>query len=387
MARLPLLLLLAALALVAPAPVWLTMNQTPNGVGALVHRLVYAQAYAAERGWRFGGVAGADRLADSHFVSGNAVAAFFFGDVNSVLAAGRVPPTGGVSVGADCLQLHFRGSLAEAAWEPPEGAQSVFIPNIDNFLLEEVAASAAVPLDTLLNETFLTALRIAAAPGVAAALAITNHFAPSQCSAPDDGATPPPPPPRRRLVVAAHVRRGDVARGPPLATYLSLFGALQSLYPGRVEVHIFSEDMTAGEQTRLHQAAAGLGFTAAESWQLHVTSAPPQAEGDDDADTVAAPAATAALLEHAAHFVSADVFIAAVSMLSHSAAFFNPRCVVYTQPAEGDPGVTSVYLQHRPLRRWLVLDSGGGGEGEGELAARLRAFLPSCLPADVGLAA
>ena len=364
------------------AAVWLTVSQTPNGVGALVLKLVYAKAYARLRGWNFGGVHAA-RLSDSHFVSGNAVVGALFGDPQLVLALGRVPPDAPrIVVSAEGVELLFDGTLARPVWVPPPGSV-VHLPNIDNFFAEHVAASAGVPLDALLSPSYLAELRAGAAAGLAESLAKTNHFddAVHGCSSAASllGEGSPPPPPPRRLNVAAHVRRGDASRGPPMEFYLSVFSALAQLYPGRVSVHIFAEDMSEAEQLSWRRDGAAAGF-ANESWQMHVSSAPPLPF--DDADTVAQPGATQTLLEHVAHFAEADVFVASVSMLSHSAAFFSRGCVVYTQARDGDLDVTSIYLIHRPLLSWFVND--GAASSSDELRLRLQAFLPSCLPDNVG---
>jgi hypothetical protein len=355
----------------SPTGVWLALAQTPNGLGAWAHHVLYVQAYAHARGWGFAGVP-AVSLENRHFVAASELAAVLFGDVSCVLAP-SVLPSGNLTR----VELNATGQYAALAFTPGQDASEapfvaapgsvLYVASPDLFFVE----SWAPALDAFFTPALLAQLRAAAAPRLAEVLMRDQLDAP-----------PPPPLPRhlRPITMAAHVRRGDAQRPPSLEFIFLLVSVLEAMHPGRLLLKIFSEDMPLVEQAAIAARAATAGLTLDHRLQMHVAvSAPlrrPELAADEDGLT-ADPNATAEVLRAVANFATADVLVQAISMLSRAAAILNPHCVVYTQAAAGHGGVTSQYLVHKPLAHWL--DVYADFEAGREVRLRMAAFFAHCL--------
>jgi hypothetical protein len=162
-----------------------------------------------------------------------------------------------------------------------------------------------------------------------------------------------------------------------------MISVLESLHPGALVVTFFSEDMTSEEQASLTDRAVAARLEPGRTFHLRVALSAPRRRPElvlDEDGAIADGEATAEVLQAVAHFGTADVFIMAVSMLSHAAAILNKHCVVYTRPTASHPGVTSIYLMHEPLSSWL--DVYGDFEAGRDVRMRAAAFFTKCLRRD-----
>lgn len=359
--------------------IYLTISQTPNGMGVYAHHLLYAASYAFYRKWNFGGLI-IDSVSNSHFVSGNLFSDFLFGNhekviFNKIMAhanhSNAIHRITNYTVTNICIdgndfyvKLHFNNNL-HPIWTPDNGT-IIHLPNIDNFFLEKIvnpssssSPSTLYPIDTFLTKEFLTLFRQQASCGVKTILKRRrNYFTESdsnyllntshQCNS-------------RIIHVAAHLRRGDSHRGPSLSYYFFVIRSLVVLFPTCLSVHFFVEDMPVTELKSIETQVEAISNTMIVNntffihnyvslWQRDPKLA------DGDADLVSDDETTLETLTHIAHFITADIFIASFSSFSFFAALYNPRCVVHAMPGDKDQ-LTSMYLLHQPLSSWIVVSN------------------------------
>lgn len=415
--------------------IFLTTNQTPNGMGVFAHHLLYAAAYAFYRQWNFGGLI-TDTISDSHFVSGILFNDFLFGTHEKVLFskimhhANQIHqnllderftnpyPVSRIYVEAVDFysQLHLSTSLLPV-WTPDNGTV-LHLPNIDNFFLEKIIDGSDSPIDTFLTEECLSIFRRQASCGVETVLNRRNYFAESEswfstlvrnesaidtvrntksCSSSnvsisssqhscgsDIGSNQGGHSTCSRIVhVAAHLRRGDSHRGPPLTYYFSVISSLVVLFPNCLSVHFFSEDMAYTERQRIHERVETIGngqmvinktfyiHNHISLWKRNLTLS-----DVEDADLVGDEETTMETLTHIAHFITADVFITSFSSFSFFAALYNPRCVVHAMSGVDDQELTSMYTIHRPLSSWITAHNYSNNS---EIHNLITSQIPLCL--------
>lgn len=185
----------------------------------------------------------------------------------------------------------------------------------------------------------------------------------------------------RVIRIAAHIRKGDVDDGNPKHAfrytddrfYFDLFDALvkaidvTSKGTARVESHAFTSCNSEARCKRYQEEVAQEYLK--HNVSLHVDSEIESGITDNRSKD---------LLVAWSHFISADIFIMAVSSFSHVPALFNPKCVLY-QP-----------MTHAPLGNWIVIDgtimpqtwsneSRFNGLDEGALSAFFVGKLRECL--------
>ena len=248
-----------------------------DGAGAQVLHMVYAAAYAAYRGWNYGGVVG--KRPPSHGSDVIRAAVAVFGSRKLFTPTLRVEASHLVTVGESGRNSGANSSriwklLAEIA--PSAEALAVLVRSDQPFSLPD--ATDDDDLDAMLSKPLLHALRASGACGLRHVPLVFSRGVPS---------------------VALHIRRGDGGNGrhSPTAYYIELLTFLRQQLP-TMDVHAFSDETRPHELKvlRHHNVTLHLGGDVTFAW---------------------------------AHMASANIFVMAKSSFSFPPAWLNPRCVVY----------------------------------------------------------
>jgi len=257
-----------------------------TGAGAYLYSMMFAAAYAENRGWMYGGTA------EQLKVDVKLVKFIFNSDFPSVEA--RQSTT---------LQID-RASDLHKVKGPPWPATNIIALDDDWATLEKQLPTVEFPrfkysdkvsvLDTIFRPSFLQALQ---ADNKVDLARTATHFKSNTPTAPR---------------VAIHVRRGSLIKGPFASRkhvldsyYFSVVEIIRSKYP-KAEIHAF----TLASQRPDAPAANETEYAAYEKRDIVMHYDTP-------------------ILQAWANFISADVFVMAHSAYSSVPALLNPKCVVY----------------------------------------------------------
>ena len=303
------------------------VEQRGDGMGALLHSIIYLAAYVKFRGWSFGEFN--RHLVDRphpHGAKKGLIFEFLFPNINQMgLASSQDNQTKIVHIEKSPMLDPLNG-LPNTAYEI----------HSDFFELDAIARNNNCTLDRYLNANFLELLRNVSSCSVMKELAKRSVFKGNE---------------RRDLRVVAHVRRGDVQSNSDRYMsdeyFIKVLTAIRDIYP-RARLHVFSHnDNLTNENTAIWNQYLKQNIT------VHVAN--------EYLETNTAQTITAM-----AHFMTADVFMMSKSSFSAVPAFYNPNCVLYTP------------FWHDPLNNWIILPANHSAEIATNI---LKSQLPACVKA------
>ena len=242
----------------ASAPLLFVRPLVLDGVGTTVSHLLYAAAYAASRGFNFGGAVGSVTGKASHGVSESRAIAFWFGGMVPVVPAAHGKGRGRV------LQVHTLEELdaiSPATLPPATTITCSCAHDFDSTLRRLARFRGRVVPELLLPllGSFTAQLRLGAARSLAEAARRVPDLMLGLASG--------------RPRVALHVRRGDIheqyqggIRWEPDETYYRAVEAIRAVLP-TADVHVFSET------SALHPASEFRGYLT-RGMRVHLNGDP-----------------------------------------------------------------------------------------------------------------